>query len=213
MRVKIQLFTLLEVLIALGLTMMILTFLLLAYAQSEKISSSWRQTEQKEFAKLYLQHRLGEVFRNLEVELDQEKTFFFTLDEIPGVTLGGMPILVFSYDNDFIRDPALSKSVLGALFVDSKGALNLITWPERELWKDSQLPPFHREVLMEDLSLFQLEFFQMKGEKEAGWVKEGWSKEMKNLPGAIKVTVMKKNEPFTFLFPIPKILSVLRIPK
>lgn len=206
-------FTLLEVLIALGLTMMIMTFLLLAYAQSEKISSGWRQQEQKEFSKLFLQHRLGEVFRNLE-EVNQEKTFFFTLDEIPGVTLPQMPVLVFSYDNGFLRDPYLSRSVLGALFVDLKGALNLITWPERELWGDLTLPPFHREVLMEDLVQFQLEFFQTKGEKEAGWLKEAWTKEIKSFPGAIKLTAMKKNEPpQTFYFPVPETLSVIRVPK
>lgn len=196
-------FTLLEVLIALGLTMLVLSFLLLAYAGSERISSAWRERERKEFSKLFLQHRLGEVFRNLE------EAFFITLDEVPGVTLAGMPILVFSYDNGFIRDPALSRSVLGALFADAKGKLNLITWPERELWGDLQIPPFHREILMEDITLFQVDFFQMKGEKEAGWVKE-----IKTLPGAIKVTAAKKNEaPLTFMFPVPAILSVLRVPK
>lgn len=206
-------FTLLEVLIALGLTMMVLTFLLLAYAQAERVSSGWRQQEQKEFSKLFLQHRLGEVFRNLE-EVNQEKTFFFTLDEAPGVTLPQMPVLVFSYDNGFLRDPYLSRSVLGALFVDSKGVLTLITWPERELWGDLTLPPFHREVLMEDLVLFQLEFFQTKGEKEAAWIKEAWTKEIKSFPAAIKLTAMKKNEPpLTFYFPVPETLSVIRAPK
>lgn len=206
-------FTLLEVLIALGLTMMILTFLLLAYAQSEKISSGWREVEKKEFSKIFLQHRLGEIFRHLE-EADQEKKFFFTTEEVPGVTLPASPVLVFSYDNGFIRDPALSNSVLGALFVDIHGALNLLTWPQRELWGDLQVPPFHREVLIENLSTIQLEFFQMKDNKEAGWIKDGWSKEMKELPGAIRLTVVKKEEsPQTFFFPVPKILSVVRVPK
>lgn len=206
-------FTLLEVLIALGLTMMILTFLLLAYADAERTSSFWREKEKKEFSKLFLQNHLAEVFRSL-VEVDQEKTFFFTTDEVPGLTAPGAPILVFSYDNGFIRDPALSKNVLGALFVDSKGTLNLITWPERELWGDMQIPPFHREVLMEDLTFFNLEFFPMEGDRKMEWIKGDWSKERKNLPGAIKLTAMKKNEaPLTFFFPIPSLLSVIRVPK
>jgi type II secretory pathway pseudopilin PulG len=208
-----SLFTLLEVLIALGLTLMILTFLLLAYAESERTASFWREREEKEFSKLFLQRRLGEVFRNL-LETDQEKAFFFTTDEIPGTTAPGSSILVFSYDNGFLRDAALSKSVLAALFVDIKGTLNLITWPARGLWGDMQVPPFHREALMEDLSLFQMEFFPMEGDRKLEWTKEGWSKERKDLPGAIKITATKKNEaPLVFYFPIPTNLSVVRVPK
>lgn len=212
MKIK-RTFTLLEVLIALGLTMLILTFLLLAYADAERISSMWREKEQVQFSRIFLQHRLGEVFRNLE-EADQEATFFFTFDGVPGVSLPSSPILVFSYDNGFLRDPALSRSVLGALFLDTTGALNLLTWPERELWGDLQVPPFHREVLMENLTQITLEFFQMNEEQEPLWVKEGWSKEEKSIPGAIKLIAFEKDAaPLTFLFPIPQVLSTIRVAK
>lgn len=191
-------FTLLEVLIALGLTLLILTTLLSAYLNAERTSLWWQKEEKEQFTLRFFTHRLTEVFNHL-AEIDQNKSFFLT-------TESG---LIFSYDNGASFDRLFSGPVLGRLFIDPRGDLYLITWPEKELWGDSGIPPFHREVLMKGVASMQLSFLN-KDENGLSWKSGGYSKEIKELPAAIKMTLTtKEGKQHTFYFPIPGVLSYL----
>ena len=214
MKQKRFLFTLLEVLIALGLTLLILSSLLAAYLNIEKSAAWWKKEETALFAERFFSHRLLEVFSHLE-EIDQNKQFFFTLDASNGVQLPGTMSLIFSYDNEPSLDTSLSGIVLGRLFVDNEGNLTLLTWPEREKWNDLNLPSFHREVLMQGVKGLQLSFFILPSSKDenpsnAGWKVGGFSKDQKELPGAIKLTLtFAESIEKTYYFPIPQTLSVV----
>lgn len=219
MKRKRLLFTLLEVLIALGLTLLILSSLMAAYLNIEKSAAWWRKEENALFAERFFSHRLLEVFTHLE-EIDQNKLFFFTTDSSNGIQLPGTTSLTFSYDNEASLDTSLSGSVLGRLFVDNEGNLTLLTWPEREKWKDLGIPSLHREVLMKDIKGLQFSFFILPNLKDenpsnAAWQTGGFSKDQKELPGAIKLTITtldeveKKEKEKTYYFPIPQTLSVV----
>lgn len=207
-------FTLLEVLIALGLTLLILSSLMAAYLNIEKSAAWWQKEENALFAERFFSHRLLEVFSHLE-EIDQNKTFFFTTQAGNGLQLPETMSLVFSYDNEASLDTSLSGSVLGRLFVDNEGNLTLLTWPERESWKDLALPPFHREVLMKKVKGLQFSFFILSNEQEANpinaaWTKGGFSKDQKELPGAIKLIITSdEGIEKAYYFPVPQTLSVI----
>lgn len=207
-------FTLLEVLISLGLTLLILSSLMAAYLNIEKSAAWWRKEENALFAERFFAHRLLEVFSHLE-EIDQNKTFFFTADSSSGFQLPGTTSLVFSYDNEASLDTSLSNSVLGRLFVDNEKNLTLITWPERENWKDLGLPALHREVLMQGVTGLKFSFFVLPNLKEdppsnAAWTTGGFSKDQKELPGAIRLTLTThEDQEKTYYFPIPQTLSVV----
>lgn len=207
-------FTLLEILIALGLTLLILSSLMAAYLNIERSSAWWRKEENALFAERFFSHRLLEVFSHLE-EIDQNKTFFFTLESSGGFQLPGTTSLIFSYDNEASFDPSLANKVLGRIFVDNEGNLTLLTWPKRESWKDLGLPSLHREVLMKGVKELKFSFFVLPNSKEdpppnAAWQTAGFSKDQKELPAAIKLT-LKTNEDQEkiYYFPIPQVLSVI----
>lgn len=203
-------FTLLEVLIALALTMILLTTLLGAYFQAEKTSLFWRQQEEALFPERYLNHRLEEVFRGIDT-VDQKKTFFFTSADTSGLSLPGSSSLVFSYQNGVVLNIPLSGSVLGRLYVDRDGNLTLLTWPSPADWPTDRPPPVHREVLMSQLRGFQVEFFHIptdkQGETQVGWKRDVWSKDYKYAPGLIKMRLTKANgQTSLFCFPIPAVV-------
>lgn len=197
-------FTLLEVLISLGLTLLIISSLLAAYLSIEKSSIWWKKEEDALFAERFFSHRLLEVFTHLE-EIDQNKTFFFTSGDA----------LVFSYDNGASLDTSLSGKVMGRLFVDAEGNLTLLTWPERETWKDLGLPSVHREVLWKDIKGLRFAFFILPNSKDenpsnAEWKEGSFSKDQKELPGAIKlILTTKEGQERTYYFPVPQTLSVV----
>lgn len=215
MIIKKRYFTLLETLIALSLTMILLTTLIGAYFQAERASAYWIQQEQENFPKRYLDLRLERAFSHL-LTPDQNKNFFFT-SENSGFTLPGTSSLIFSYDNGAIKNPIFSGSVLGRLYVDRQGNLTLLTWPDRSDWNEDELPPFHREVLMTHVTNLQWDFFHIpssqdnEGNKEVGWKGSVWPKENKYNPGAIKLTLSQNDLKTVYIFMIPKVLTTFKI--
>lgn len=191
--IRKRLFTLLEVLIALSLTMLIMTTLLSSYLGAIRSALYWQQKQEELFQDQFFQHRLQEVFTSL-IEKKKGNSFFFTIDN------AGTPSLVFSYDNGLIFDYNLSGDVLGRLYLDPVGRLLLITWPKKDLWSESLPPPFHLEVLMTNVKAFSIDFFNV-------------SKDPQSLPGIISIKLIKGDQKERrFFFPIPKEISHVTVP-
>lgn len=217
-RKKLIFFTLLEVLIALGITMILLSTLLGAYFQAAKITAqAYMQTAEMDREKT-VHRRLENIFRHL-IKPDQVNHFFYTSEGTSAFYLPGSPTLLFSYDNGVLLRPSLSGPVLGKLCIDPKGNLTLLTWPERESWSEERPSVVHREVLLENVSAMRFQFFAAASEKEgqrvteAGWRKDGiWTKEEKALPGIIQLTLLRQQgKEFTFTFVVPQVLGVIKI--
>lgn len=198
--------------IALALALLILTALLSSYLHMERTAAWWQKEEKRLFSERFFYHRLLEIFSHLE-EADQEKTFFFTPEMQSAWTLPNSPSLIFSYDNGASLDTTLSGSTLGRLFVTPEGELTLITWPNREAWKEQTVPSFHREVLMDQVKQLSFSFFQVATEENidlTGWNSGKWTKDNKALPGAIQLSLtLKDDSVHLFSFPVPEVLSII----
>lgn len=213
MKCRLRYFSLLEVMIALGLTLMIFTVLLGAYLSAERSALSWQKEEEAYFPQRYLQHRLEDVFRHLTTKIDQQNNYFFSTPP-SSLFLTDTPSLIFSYDNGILLDPRLSGEVLGRLFIDLEGNLTLLTLPSREIWKEGINPPSHAEILMRGVRGLQFEFYHLPQDQNStgakDWKSDGWNKELKYLPAIIKMTLIKDEQSLLFLFPVPQVLAVVR---
>lgn len=212
MKKRKRLFTLLEVVIAAGLAILLLSILLGAYFQAATVVEVYSRQEEALFLERYLQHRLEEVFRSIP-KIDQRENFFFSASSEEA--LRGSSTLVFSYDNGVLADPALSGPVLGRLYVDLEGNLTLLTWPERREWSEEKLPPFHREVLVREVKKISYQFFHIPQEgspsKEIDWLPD-WPKDLKYRPGAIRLAVERATGALLhFVFVIPGEMGVIRV--
>lgn len=201
-------FTLIEVLIALGLTLMLVSSLLFTYFQAIEATIFSERKVSEYLERRYLQKRLSEVFRNL-IFPDQTKNFFFTSEGEISAFLPHTPTLTFSYNNGVNLDYQLSNEVLGRLYVDNKGNLSLLTWIERDKWEETSAVPHHIEKLMSGIKKLDFEFFSTQPEKKT-WQKNKWSIEEKELPGAIKLIITTtKDKELRFIFTVPHILGVI----
>jgi type II secretory pathway pseudopilin PulG len=214
-----QAFTLLEVLIAMGLTLLLLSFLLASYFYIERNNINWQKQEQELFGQRFLKQRLEDVFTTIP-DIDQKENFFFTSDNA-GLFLPGSTSLLFSFKNDIrFNSPLLSGTVLGRLYVDRRGDLTLLTLPLRKYWPEGPAPDFHREVLMSGVAMMQLDFFQTSNVKtpteqeppKPQWRPSSWSREWAYKPGIIKLTIIKQNapKPLVLYFLIPEVISVIK---
>lgn len=203
MKFKKRFFTLLEILISLGLALLIISTLLISYLNIEKTAAWWKNEEDLLFQEKFFAHRLFEIFNQLE-DPDQNKTFFFTTQTPPS--------LVFSYNNGVLLDPSLSSSVLGRLMIEPNEGVVLLTWPARENWESASLPPFHREMLLKGVEDIKFSFFHIANEEApAEWKESVYSKDLKELPGAIKIELVFQNgSQKPFFFPIPQTLSYIK---
>lgn len=153
-------FTLLETLIALGITMIILSTLTFFYRQIDAINSQVEIVQKSSFRMRYVENRLAAILPNAVSEADEKKDFFFyTTSSSISYAMQGSPTLLFTYDNGVKLDKLFSNHVLGRLFLDSDGNLCLATWPSPNRWIEGAAPPMKKEVLLERVKELSFGFF------------------------------------------------------
>lgn len=153
-------FTLLETLIALGITMLILSTLTFFYRQIDAINSQVEKVQDNSFRMRYVENRLAAILPNAVSEADEKKDFFFyTTSSSISFGMQGSPTLLFTYDNGVKLDKPFSNHVLGRLYLDSDGNLCLATWPSPSRWVEGVTPPMKKEVLLEGVRELNLGFF------------------------------------------------------
>lgn len=210
MKVQRRPFTLLEVLIAMGLAAVLLTALLGAYQYVNMTSYAQQKAQKEAFQKRLLQERLSTILTSAlsPTQVKKEDFAFFTLDNG----------LAFVYDRGVDVDPFFANDVLARLYVhDDK--LMLAMWPLKSRWKEGGSPPMKQEVLMEGVSHIEFRFWMppdvTKGpidttdaasRKEEHWVtgwNDVWQASYKALPVFIRVAIIKEHEEVVFLLPLP----------
>lgn len=208
MKKKIRHFTLLEILIALSLSLIISGVLLFYYFQMSRVANLSEQATVRAFELRTLQNRLQNITLSF-VKPNNRSTFFFQGSTPPGLFLSGTNTLIFSYDNGIVFDEALSNQVLGRLFVDPEKNLTLLTWVAREKWEAHVIPRFHREVLLKNVEKFSMQFLATNEEDASKayldlifnqWI-DHWRKEYQRLPALIRYKVQQigqKEEIFAF---------------
>jgi len=212
--------TLLEVMIAMGLAVMVLTTLTYFYSDIDSLNREMERIQKESFHNLYVENRLSMILPRAVSERDSKKDFYFFTSTTPGGFFkAGSTNLVFTFDNGVMLDKDFSNHVLARLYLDPQNRLCLATWPSPKRWNPVGLTSMKKEVLLENVEQLQFSFY-VPPEKDRSkwgvaskpleikgpWVNE-WRSEYKQLPTLIKVELVKKvgkeEKPMTFAFSLP----------
>lgn len=204
-----RMMTFLEVLIAMGLTMVLLTSLTFFYRQVSDINSRAEKLEKLAFEQSYIEMRLARIFSQAIVP-DNKNFFFYT---------GDNNHLILSFKNGIHFDKKMTNDVLGRLYLDKNHNLCLALWPSPDRWKegDKESIEMKKEILLCDVESLSYEFYVpperdrsriakiiLNIEPKGAWHKE-WSRDYKQLPAMIRIHIKRKSgELLTFAYPIPK---------
>ena len=227
---KVQMFllqhrfqTLIEVVIAMVLTILILTTLTFFYQQIDFAGREIDIIEAENFKLRFLENRLSTILPKAVSKTDRLKDFvFFTASDEAGLTKPGSTSLIFTYNDEIKLDKGYAYHVIGRLFLDPHNRLMLAYWPTPKWWKSNESPPPpKKDVLLEGVESLSFSFFVPpdKGEPEpAPKPKEGeeptiepekgwsgnWPQNYNRLPAMVKVTITLEGSKAqkSFIFPL-----------
>jgi type II secretory pathway component PulJ len=208
--------TLLELLIAIGLTAILLSALLGYYQQASYARIHIAHKQEENFELLYAQYRLNRIMPTILNPIKKESSklgvYFYTKSAEPPKEKSDS--LIFAYDNGTGGGQLFSNEVLAKLFVDSQGQLILLTWPIPKNFDDPDAP-MRKEVLLTNAEDVKFSLYkpipkdkkglQIDPERETGeydqWFSE-WPIEEKELPALIKIKVKikDKDKPVVYAF-------------
>lgn len=161
--------TLLEMLIAMVLTILILTTLTFFYQQITMTGVEINSIEQENFQLRFIENRLSNILTKAVAKNNKLKDFvFFTATEDYGITKLGSTSLIFTFNNGVKLDKIYSNHVIGRLYLDPKDRLILAYWPTPKWWSNHEAPSPKIEILREGVESLSFEFFipPDKGETE-----------------------------------------------
>lgn len=187
--------TLLELMIAIGLALAVLSsslfFYRFAITQNEEIF----RKEKEAFRLRVMQFKLNELFQRVDA-----KSLFFTKPETAS-TRG--QTLVLKVINPPFDIPTFSGPALQALMVDKEGRLLIATWQFNESLNDETMPDMHLEVLLENVDRIDFKFLVKEFDissvelRPGAFIKE-WKPNFGQVPAAVIIELDKQE----FAFPI-----------
>lgn len=208
MRRKKRTFILFEILIALSLTAVLLTFLFSFFAESAKIENKLDRARMAITARGHLQTRLQSLLSSISPPSFESPLYTEAFEKENSLSL------VAIFDNGVDPDPAFSGPILGRLFLDEQSNLSLATWPldkeHKHLWR--------KEILLPCVESFEFEFLGKNRAPEHGkkekiepinaayaWHSH-WSKSETRVPTIVRLNVQeeKAKEPLRFAFVLPR---------
>jgi type II secretory pathway component PulJ len=220
--------TFIELLIAMVLTSLVLTFLFYFYRDIDWLNQDMEKSQKSAFRLAYVQNRLADVLSHAVSPRTNEGDFFFYVSQdANGLLKATNPSLVFTYDFGANRDPQFANHVLGRLYISTNGHLCLATLPSPARWPAGGHLKMKNEILMENVESLSFAFYvppqkensqagnrAPKGKKQAGAAvdiqpKDSWHSDWKSdynqLPAMVKVILKIKNreEPLVFVYPLP----------
>ncbi|SCC90656.1 Uncharacterized protein SCG7086_BW_00070 [Chlamydiales bacterium SCGC AG-110-P3] len=156
-----RLFTLIEMLVAIGLSIMLLTSLLGIYQLLEYQAIRQRKIRESLFSERFLQYRFANGFARTEGSVSDKKNedevVFYTSEGTSSVALGKS--LVFITDRGPDHYAEFSNKVLTRLYRDAEKNLCFAYWPIPSRWDSDDPPPMHKEVLFEGVTELDFEFY------------------------------------------------------
>lgn len=231
-KVRRNSFTMIEILISMGLAMSVLTLLMGFYAYVMYIGKKGDQLERKTIETFYLQSRLSGLIpeaipyfkstksRKKEGEIKTEYNFFSSF-------LNGSSSLTFLFYNEASIDPQFSGNTLGKIYVNENKQLVFSMLPSPLKWGNNQNVPAKTEILASGVERMEISFFtpleanrvelwkdmRVSSPREnennnsldfppGQWVSE-WKNSYKKLPPLVKLELIKKNETVTFIYRLP----------
>jgi hypothetical protein len=233
--------TLIEVLIAIILTVLILSTLMFFYRQITETGLEIDRSNSKNFNLRYIESRLANILPTAVGETDQDKDFvFFSLGD-EGLTKPGSQSLVFMFKNNVSLAKAFSGHALARIYLDKKGNLMIAYWPSPKRW-GNETPSMKKEMLFQGAEDLSFEFYiapaankedaepkanepkneeknkQPSNEKSAaepepkgGWRKQPWLEEYKQLPVMVKMILKMRDGKEPLIFIFPLVYAKAHI--
>lgn len=240
MKVKTKRYmTLLELLIAAGLTALLLTTVAYFYRQVTLLNQQSELEQKKSFQRRYAEARLMKVIPSIEREynIKSKHYFAFFTDNDLGLFLPGSPSLVFIYYTSTDLKPEQAVRMVGRLFLNKQHQLQLASWPSPDIWGTTTPPLAKLETLLDNVDSLQFKFYNPPKrqrdkidknfkeqpptadlESQEQWVSE-WKQEYQRIPPMIKIIIKQpENSPIsgqdtqletTFAFPLPNSSKVI----
>lgn len=157
---KRRFFTILELLIAIGLTAMLLTILTGFFQQVQWLDSQADKEQTENFKIRYAENRLAKVLMNALSENTLKKHFyFFTGSDMHGLLAPENPSLVFVFSNGPSMDYKLANEALGRIYLDKQNHLCLATWPAPARWKRDYPESAKNEILLDNVEKLAFQFY------------------------------------------------------
>ncbi|MDE3055187.1 MAG: hypothetical protein KGI80_00605 [Verrucomicrobiota bacterium] len=178
---------LLEILIGLSLLSLLVLFLFRSMATHAAVTVRLEKIREEALQRQHLQMRLSDLF----LTLAKERPPSFYTQAFPDAKEESI-VLVF--DNGVDPDPRFSGTILGRIFVDSKGNLSLAMWP---LEKGDALLPWRKEILYSSVQKADFTFFGRSQQETFVWDTH-WSKERPSPPYMIRLKLEKNQETTSF---------------
>lgn len=192
---KKRLLTLLELMIAIGLGLAILSSALFFYRFAIVQNEEIYRKEKEAFRLRVVQFKLNELFQRVDA-----KSLFFTKPE-SHLTRGTS--LVLKVINPPFDIPTFSGPALQTLLVDSEKRLVIATWQFNDSLGDETMPDMHLEILLENVDRIDFQFLVKETDlsnaelRGGSWIKE-WKPDYGQVPAAVKILVDNKE----FAFPV-----------
>ena len=229
--------TLLELMIASSLTIALLVILGYFYRQSIFLDQTGEILQKASFQSRYVETRLMQVIPMIERhyfanhDTHNAHYYFFSENDLGGLSTNGSSSLVFVYETDSDIKPKNSVRALGRLFVDKHSRLILATWPSPEIWETVPPTKAKLEVLLENVTDLKFNFYnppsrdrkksivtplkdEVAVEPTNEWPSE-WKQEYHYLPPLMKIMVTYKplgkqeGQTSTYAFPLPKSTKII----
>lgn len=199
MKIHKRSLTLLELLLAMGLAIGLLTSSLFFYRYTIEVNQQISAKEKKAFEFRLVQFRLNDLFQRVHKDV-----LFFTKQESP-LTKG--PSLLMKVKNPPFDIPSYSGDVLILIFVDNEKRLSIATWPFNQSYEKGTMPDMHLEVVALNVESVDFQFLVgnelgANAEMRAGaWTRE-WLADFKAAPAAVKMILHFSNGEKELAFPI-----------
>jgi type II secretory pathway pseudopilin PulG len=190
---KKRFLTLIEVMIAMGLAMGILTALTAIHWQMVTLGVKAEREYAEMFQHLLLQNRLS----NTLAHIDNKKIFYLSEDPI-------YPGLVFSPTRGNDLSKTFSNDVITRVFC-TKNQLFLATLPSLDKWNEQQ-PPILVELLADNVTDFKVQFVDSEGQNL-----NSWDKDIQALPAIVIFSMNIKKNRYEQKIVIPKHEKVLSL--
>jgi len=216
--------TLLEVIIAMALTVAVLMTLIFFYREVGVIGGEINKTKVEDFSLRFVENRLLDTLTKAISPTDKAKDFVFFSTGDESLSKTGSHSLIFTFDNGVSLDKLFSNHVLVRLYLDGQGKLTMAYWPSPKRWEKNAKPPMKKEILLENVEGLEFAFFvapekslEEKGkgtmvdpslrqepEPKGSWRQQAWLKEFDQLPVLIKVKLKMPNDKpeLVFVFPL-----------
>jgi len=177
--------SLLEVIIAFGLTALVVSFLFGFYRQLLKSQQPLEKDRQEAHSSIIVQLRLAKLFSEINADQLLKGNLPFFTDEIEG-----SKALILYHDNGIDKEPGFCGSIPSALYIQG-GQLCLMSWSIDEEGR--------KEVFFEGINNLKFYFFSKSKKK---WV-EKWPEPLEKdpFPSMVKIILeekSKKNLVFSF---------------